>query len=275
MLSFLLRGRKFTQSGHRGRWLSLASKTEKEAVVSSSHRPFKKVLIANRGEIAVRIMRTCKRMGVKTVAVHSEADLRSLHVMSADEAVCIGANTSQDSYLRIDRILHAAKMTGADAIHPGYGFLSENADFAEALEAEGIAFIGPSASSMRAMGDKINSKRIAKEAGCFIIPGFDGELVTAGEALKVAESIGYPVMIKASAGGGGKGMRIAWSDTELVESFSLCKSEAQSSFGDNRILIEKFIENPHHIEIQVLADNFNNVIAFPEREVPYFPYNLL
>jgi propionyl-CoA carboxylase alpha chain len=227
---------------------------------------FDKILIANRGEIAVRIMKTCKRLGVKTVAIYSEADARSLHVRLADESICIGPNSSTESYLRKDRIIDAAKATGAQAIHPGYGFLSENASFVDEVEQAGLVFIGPTSSSMNAMGDKINSKKIAAEAGCSVIPGFKGEIMDAEEAVKVSKDIGYPVMIKASAGGGGKGMRIANTDEELIEAFKLCKNEALSSFGDNRMLIEKYIENPHHIEIQVLADSFGNVVSFVERE---------
>ena len=228
---------------------------------------FEKVLVANRGEIALRVMRTCRRLGIRTVAVFSEADARSLHVRCADEAVCIGPSSSTDSYLRIDRILAAARQTGVQAIHPGYGFLSENPNFADAVEAAGLVFVGPSSSAMLAMGDKINSKKIAQSAGCFIIPGFNGEITNAEEARAVVRDIGYPVMVKASAGGGGKGMRVAYDDDQLSELFQLCKDEAQSSFGDGRLLVEKFIEEPHHIEIQVLADSFGNVIAFPEREV--------
>ena len=228
---------------------------------------FSKVLVANRGEIAIRVMKTCRRLGIPTVAVYSEADARSLHVRYADEAVCIGPAPSADSYLRIDRILSAARRTGAQAIHPGYGFLSENPNFADAVESAGLVFIGPSSSAMLAMGDKINSKIIAQSAGCFTIPGFNGEIANAEDAKAVVKDIGYPVMIKASAGGGGKGMRVAYDDAQLQELFQLCKDEAKSSFGDERLLVEKFIEEPHHIEIQVLADGFGNVIAFPEREV--------
>ena len=225
------------------------------------------MLIANRGEIAIRIMKTCKRLGIGTVAVYSEPDARSLHVRYADEAVCLGSGPSSDSYLRIDRILQAARATGAHAIHPGYGFLSENPKFADAVELAGLVFVGPPSKAMQAMGDKINSKVIAKSAGCFVIPGFDGEIANVDDAKKVVQSIGYPVMIKASAGGGGKGMRVAYDESQLQESFKLCKDEAMSSFGDGRLLIERFIEQPHHIEIQVLADSQGNVIAFPEREV--------
>lgn len=184
----------------------------------------------------------------------------------ADEAYCIGGAQSKDSYLRMDRIIEIAKRSGAQAIHPGYGFLSENAKFVDMVEAEGIVFIGPSSGPMNAMGDKINSKKIAKDAGCFTIPGFQGEVMDEAHAVTIANEVGYPVMIKASAGGGGKGMRVAYTDTEVVEGFRLSKAEALSSFGDDRMLIERFIEDPHHIEIQVLADEFGNVVAFPERE---------
>ena len=236
---------------------------------------FSKVLVANRGEIAIRVMKTCRRLGIPTVAVYSEADARSLHVRYADEAVCIGPGPSTESYLRMDRILAAAHRTGAQAIHPGYGFLSENPSFADTVESAGLVFIGPSSSAMLAMGDKINSKIIAQSAGCFVIPGFNGEIANLEEAKTVVQDIGYPVMIKASAGGGGKGMRVAHNDAQLTELFQLCKDEAQSSFGDSRLLIERFIEEPHHIEIQVLADSHGNVIAFPEREVGGIPHESL
>lgn len=229
-------------------------------------KPFNKILIANRGEIACRVMRTAKRLGVKTVAVYSEADAAGMHVRMADEAYCIGGAQSSDSYLRMDRILQVAKKTGAEAIHPGYGFLSENAKFVDMVEAAGIVFIGPSSAPMNAMGDKINSKKVAKAANCFIIPGFEGEVEDEAMAVKLANDVGYPVMIKASAGGGGKGMRVAYTDAEVREGFRMSKAEARSSFGDDRMLIERYIEDPHHIEIQVIADSFGNVAAFPERE---------
>eukprot|EP00602_Paraphysomonas_sp_CaronLab_P000439 CAMPEP_0185018568 /NCGR_PEP_ID=MMETSP1103-20130426/1243_1 /TAXON_ID=36769 /ORGANISM="Paraphysomonas bandaiensis, Strain Caron Lab Isolate" /LENGTH=720 /DNA_ID=CAMNT_0027548413 /DNA_START=90 /DNA_END=2252 /DNA_ORIENTATION=- len=227
---------------------------------------FDKILIANRGEIACRVMRTAKRMGIKTVAIYSEADARSMHVRMADEAYCVGGPKSQDSYLQMNRILDVALKSGAQAIHPGYGFLSENAKFVDMVESKGIKFIGPSSFPMNAMGDKINSKKIAKDANCFVIPGFEGEVENETRAVQLAKEIGYPVMIKASAGGGGKGMRVAYNDAEVHEAFSLCKNEAMSSFGDDRMLIERFIEDPHHIEIQVIADAHGNVAAFPERE---------
>jgi propionyl-CoA carboxylase alpha chain len=229
-------------------------------------KPFNKILIANRGEIACRVIRTARRLGVKTVAIYSEADATSMHVRMADEAFCIGPAASKDSYLRMDRILQVCQRTGAEAIHPGYGFLSENAKFVDMVEAAGIKFIGPSSAPMNEMGDKINSKKIAKAANCFIIPGFEGEVIDEEHAVKLAREVGYPVMIKASAGGGGKGMRVAFNDDEIREGYRLSKAEALSSFGDDRMLIERFIENPHHIEIQVLADTHGNVVAFPERE---------
>jgi len=244
---------------HFGRVRRLAS-------VLKDKRPFDKILIANRGEIACRVMRTCKRLGVKTVAVYSEADAAGMHVRLADEAYCIGTAQSSDSYLRMDRILAVAKKSGAQAIHPGYGFLSENAKFVDMVEAAGIAFIGPSSKPMNLMGDKINSKRVAKAANCFVIPGFDGEVLDEAHCVRLANDVGYPVMIKASAGGGGKGMRVAYNDAEVCEGFRMSKAEAISSFGDDRMLIERYIEDPHHIEIQVVADSFGNVAAFPERE---------
>ncbi|KAK3788132.1 hypothetical protein RRG08_009678 [Elysia crispata] len=213
---------------------------------------FNKVLIANRGEIACRVINTCRRLGIKTVAVHSEADSLAVHTRSADEAICIGPAPSSESYLRMDKILQAIKDTGAEAVHPGYGFLSENTTFAAKLQDMGVAFVGPNSESIKAMGDKIESKRIAEKAGVNLIPGFDGAVRDADHCLELANQIGYPVMIKASAGGGGKGMRIARNDQEARTSFRLCTEEAKSSFGDDRMLIEKYIENPRHIEIQVV-----------------------
>ncbi len=227
---------------------------------------FKKILIANRGEIACRIMRTAARMGIATVAVHSEADRDAPHVAMADEAVEIGPAPAADSYLSAEKIIGAAQATGAEAVHPGYGFLSENAAFAEACAEAGLVFIGPRAEAIRAMGDKIESKRRAGEAGVSVIPGFMGEIPDADEAVRVAEEIGYPVMIKASAGGGGKGMRIACNAQETREGFAAARSEALSAFGDGRILIEKYIENPRHVEIQVMGDRHGNVIFLGERE---------
>jgi len=227
---------------------------------------FSKILIANRGEIACRIMRTAKRMGIKTVAVYSDADRDAVHVDMADEAVNVGPAAAAESYLVIDKIIAAAKETGAEAIHPGYGFLSENPKFAKALKKEGIAFIGPNPRAIEAMGDKIESKKLAAEAGVNTVPGYMGVIEDAEEAVKIADDIGYPVMIKASAGGGGKGMRIAYSSKEVEEGFNASKSEAKSSFGDDRVFIEKFVEEPRHIEIQVLGDKHGNVIYLAERE---------
>ncbi|MEM0900063.1 MAG: acetyl/propionyl/methylcrotonyl-CoA carboxylase subunit alpha [Pseudomonadota bacterium] len=227
---------------------------------------FRKILVANRGEIACRVFKTAKRMGVATVAVYSDADKNALHVEMADEAVHIGPPAAAESYLVIDKMIDACKQTGAEAVHPGYGFLSERAEFAERLAAEGIAFIGPPPKAIEAMGDKITSKKIAAEAGVSTVPGFMGLIDDADHAVKIASEIGYPVMIKASAGGGGKGMRIAHNDDEAREGFDRSKSEAASSFGDDRIFIEKFVEQPRHIEIQVLADSHGNCIYLNERE---------
>jgi len=227
---------------------------------------FKKILIANRGEIACRVIRTAEKLGIATVAVYSDADRDALHVKMADEAVHIGPAPSSQSYIVIDRILDAIRKTGADAVHPGYGFLSENAHFAEALKAERVAFIGPPPVAIEAMGDKITSKKIAAAAGVSTVPGHMGLIETAEEAARIAHAIGYPVMIKASAGGGGKGMRIAWNDAEAREGFQSSKNEAKSSFGDDRIFIEKFITQPRHIEIQVLGDQHGNIVYLGERE---------
>ncbi|MGE3832752.1 MAG: biotin carboxylase N-terminal domain-containing protein, partial [Parvibaculaceae bacterium] len=227
---------------------------------------FKKILIANRGEIACRIIKTARRMGIKTVAVYSEADTLALHVEMADEALPIGPAAAAQSYLSIEKIIAACKKTGADAVHPGYGFLSENAAFPKALEAAGIVFIGPNAGAIEAMGDKIASKKAAAKAGVSTVPGHLGIIESDEEAVKIAGKIGYPVMIKASAGGGGKGMRIAHSAAEVREGFSRARSEAKSSFGDDRVFIEKFIVNPRHIEIQVLGDKHGHVIHLGERE---------
>ncbi len=227
---------------------------------------FKKILIANRGEIACRVIKSARDMGIKTVAVHSDADRDAVHVEMADEAVHIGPPAASESYLVAEKILEACKQTGAEAVHPGYGFLSERASFCEALEAEGIAFVGPKPKAINAMGDKITSKKIAADAGVSTVPGFMGLIDDADHAAKIAAEIGYPVMIKASAGGGGKGMRIAWNDDEAREGFERSKSEAASSFGDDRIFIEKFVEQPRHIEIQVLGDSHGNCIYLGERE---------
>jgi propionyl-CoA carboxylase alpha chain len=227
---------------------------------------FAKILIANRGEIACRVIKTARRLGIATVAVYSDADADALHVRMSDEAVPIGPAPANQSYLSIERILKAVRETGAQAVHPGYGFLSERADFAEALAAAGVTFIGPSASAIRAMGDKITSKKLAAEAGVSTVPGFMGLIDDADQAVRLAREIGYPVMIKASAGGGGKGMRIAWSDSEAIEGFARSRSEAASSFGDDRIFVEKYVNRPRHIEIQVLGDKHGNVIHLGERE---------
>ncbi len=227
---------------------------------------FEKILVANRGEIACRVMKTAKRMGIGTVAVYSEADRDALHVAMADEAVAIGPPPSAESYLVGERIVAACRETGADAVHPGYGFLSENTGFAEALAGAGITFIGPPPAAIAAMGDKIESKRIAKEARVSTIPGHVGVIENEAEALKIAEDIGFPVMIKASAGGGGKGMRIARAAGEMAEGFRLASNEARSSFADDRVFVEKFIEDPRHIEIQVLADGHGNAVYLGERE---------
>jgi propionyl-CoA carboxylase alpha chain len=227
---------------------------------------FKKILIANRGEIACRVMKTAKKMGIKTVAIYSEADKEARHVQLADEAVFIGPAPSRESYLVIDRIIQACKDTGAEAVHPGYGFLSENEQFAKRCEDEGIVFIGPKYQSIAAMGDKIASKKLAIEAKVNTIPGHNAAIATTEEALKIAQGIGYPVMIKASAGGGGKGLRVASNDQEAAEGFTACKTEAMNSFGDDRIFIEKFVEGPRHIEIQVLGDSHGNVVYLNERD---------
>ncbi len=227
---------------------------------------FGKVLIANRGEIACRVIRTCRRLGIATVAVYSEADKDALHVEMADEAVAIGSAPAAESYLVIDKIVEACRTTGAEAVHPGYGFLSERAAFPEALAAAGIVFIGPNAAAIEAMGDKIESKRRAAAAGVSTVPGAAGVIETAEELVSIANDIGYPVMIKASAGGGGKGMRIAHDAEEAAEGFLRARSEAASSFGDDRVFVEKFIVEPRHIEIQVLGDKHGNVIHLGERE---------
>ena len=227
---------------------------------------FRKILIANRGEIACRIIKTAKRMGIVTVAVYSDADRNALHVKMADEAIHIGPPAASESYIVIDKIMDAIKKSGAEAVHPGYGFLSENPKFAKALAAAGVAFIGPPVGAIEAMGDKITSKKLAAESGVTIVPGHMGLIEDAEEAVKISNEIGYPVMIKASAGGGGKGMRIAWNDEEAREGFQSSKNEAASSFGDDRIFIEKFITQPRHIEIQVLGDSHGNCIYLGERE---------
>jgi len=227
---------------------------------------FEKILIANRGEIACRIISTAKKMGIKTVAVYSDADREAKHVELADEAVYIGPAPSRESYLVMDNILQACKDTGANAIHPGYGFLSENEVFAKRVEEEGLVFIGPKHFSIAAMGDKIASKKLAMESKVNTIPGYNDVIESTDQAVQIANSIGYPVMIKASAGGGGKGLRVAYSDKETIEGFSACQNEARNSFGDDRVFIEKFVEEPRHIEIQILGDSFGNVVYLWERE---------
>jgi len=221
---------------------------------------FKKILVANRGEIACRVIKTAKRMGIKTVAVYSEADKDARHVELADEAVHIGPAPSRESYLVQDRIIEACRKTGAEAVHPGYGFLSENAEFSRRVEEAGIVFIGPKHASIAAMGDKIASKALAAKAGVSTIPGWNDPIETPERAVEIAKDIGYPVMIKASAGGGGKGLRVAWNDKEAFEGFSSCRNEARNSFGDDRVFIEKFVEEPRHIEIQVLGDGHGNCL---------------
>ena len=228
--------------------------------------PITKILIANRGEIACRVIRTARKMGIKTVAVYSDADARSPHVEMADEAVHIGPSPAAQSYLLADKIIEACKATGADAVHPGYGFLSERTSFAEALKAAGITFIGPPPNAIAAMGDKIESKKLAKQAGVNVVPGFVGEIEDTEHAVRIASEIGYPVMMKASAGGGGKGMRLAYSEQDVREGFEATKREGLNSFGDDRVFIEKFIEQPRHIEIQVLGDQHGNIVYLGERE---------
>ena len=227
---------------------------------------FTKILIANRGEIACRVILTARKMGIKTVAVYSDADKDARHVELADEAVNIGPAPSRDSYLQAEKIIAACKQTGAEAVHPGYGFLSENAGFAKRVEEEGIVFIGPKHYSIAAMGDKIESKKLAGAAGVNCIPGVNDAIQTPEKAVEIAQSIGYPVMIKASAGGGGKGLRVAFNDKEAFEGFTSCRNEALSSFGDDRVFIEKFVEEPRHIEIQLMGDSHGNVIYLNERE---------
>ncbi len=227
---------------------------------------FNKILIANRGEIACRVIKTARKMGIKTVAVYSEADRDALHVEMADEAVLIGPPPSAQSYLVMERIIQACKETGADAVHPGYGFLSENQAFANALEQAGIVFIGPNVHAIDSMGDKITSKKLAKEAGVSTIPGYMDIIKDVNQAVEIARDIGYPVMLKASAGGGGKGMRLAWNDAECREGFERATNEARSSFGDERVFIEKYIQEPRHIEIQILADKQGNTVYLGERE---------
>jgi propionyl-CoA carboxylase alpha chain len=221
---------------------------------------FKKILIANRGEIACRVMRTAKRMGIATVAVYSVADARSPHVLMADESVRLGPPPAAESYLLGELILLACQETGAEAVHPGYGFLSERESFARLLEDNGIAFIGPPPKAIAAMGDKIESKKLAKAAGVSVVPGFVGEIRDTDHAVEIANDITYPVMMKASAGGGGKGMRLAYSEKDVRETFESVRREAKASFGDDRVFIEKFVESPRHIEIQLLGDKHGNIV---------------
>jgi propionyl-CoA carboxylase alpha chain len=225
-----------------------------------------KILIANRGEIACRVIRTARKMGIKTVAVYSDADARAPHVLMADEAVHIGPSPAAQSYLLADKIIEACKATGADAVHPGYGFLSERESFRKALDAEGIIFVGPPANAIAAMGDKIESKKLAKEAGVNVVPGYVGVIEDTEHAVRISNEIGYPVMMKASAGGGGKGMRLAYSEKDVREGFEATKREGLASFGDDRVFIEKFIESPRHIEIQILGDQHGNIVYLNERE---------
>ncbi|MFC7607479.1 acetyl-CoA carboxylase biotin carboxylase subunit [Teichococcus aestuarii] len=227
---------------------------------------FKKVLIANRGEIALRVHRACQEMGIRTVAVHSTADATAMHVRLADESVCIGPPAARDSYLNVAAILSAASITGADAIHPGYGFLSENASFAEMVEAHGFAFIGPTAEHIRMMGDKIAAKQAMQSLGVPLVPGSDGELASLEEAQAVAEAIKYPVLIKAAAGGGGRGMKVAHSAEELEEARRVARTEAKAAFGNDAVYMEKYLDRPRHIELQVMADMYGNVVHFGERD---------
>ncbi len=227
---------------------------------------FNKILIANRGEIALRVIRTCKEMGIKTVAVYSEADRDALHVRFADEAVCIGPPPSRESYLNIPRLIAAAEITNADAVHPGYGFLAENAQFSEICESSGIKFIGPSPEMINAMGDKAYAKETMRKAGVPVVPGSDGVVEDVHEAKEIALSVGFPVIIKATAGGGGKGMRIAWDVDEFERQFQMAKTEAEAAFGNGAVYIEKYVEEPRHVEIQVLGDQHGEVIHLGERE---------
>ena len=227
---------------------------------------FSKILIANRGEIALRILRACREMGIATVAVHSTADADAMHVRLADEAVCIGPPASRDSYLNVAAILSAATITGADAIHPGYGFLSENADFAETVEEHGFVFIGPTAHHIRTMGDKIMAKTTMRELGVPLVPGSDGALRDLAAAREVAAKVGYPVLIKAAAGGGGRGMKVAQTEDEIEEAWSVARTEARAAFGNDEVYLEKYLDKPRHIELQIMADTHGNVVHFGERD---------
>jgi len=227
---------------------------------------FNKILIANRGEIALRIIRTCKELGIRTVAVYSEADKESLHVTFADEAVCIGPALGKESYLKIPSIISAAQITGADAIHPGYGFLAENADFSEICNESNIAFIGPSPQMIRSMGDKSFAKDTMKKNGVPVIPGSDGVITDIADAIKIAHQVGFPVIVKASAGGGGKGMRIVWEEKDFEKAFQTAQAEAGAAFNNSDVYVEKYLENPRHVEIQVMGDKFGNVYHYGERD---------
>ncbi|OUJ16452.1 acetyl-CoA carboxylase biotin carboxylase subunit [Acetobacter sp. DsW_063] len=227
---------------------------------------FSKILIANRGEIALRVLRACREMGIRTVAVHSTVDADAMHVRLADEAVCIGPPTARESYLNVAAILSAATITGAEAIHPGYGFLSENADFAETVEAHGLTFIGPTAQHIRTMGDKISAKTTMQALGVPLVPGSDGELVNLDQAREVAAQIGYPVLIKAAAGGGGRGMKVAHDESEIAEAWSVARTEALAAFGNDAVYLEKYLDRPRHIELQILGDTHGNVVHFGERD---------
>ena len=227
---------------------------------------FKKILIANRGDVALRVQRAANDLGIPTVAVHSSADNNAMHVKLADESVCIGPPKSSESYLNMQALISAALLTGADAIHPGVGFLSENADFAEIVNAHNITFIGPSPTHIRTMGDKVAAKKAAKAAGLPLVPGSEGEISSIQQAQKEANGIGYPVIIKAASGGGGRGMKVANSNKELSEAFSSARSEAKAAFGDDTVYIEKYLKNPRHIEVQIFADSYGNVVHLGERE---------
>ena len=227
---------------------------------------FEKVLIANRGEIALRILRACREMGIQTVAVHSTADTDAMHVRLADETVCIGPPPAKDSYMNVSAIISAAAIAGADAVHPGYGFLSENADFAAKVEQHGLAFIGPSPDHIRLMGDKVAAKKAAAKAGLKVVPGSDGPVADADAARRIAKDIGYPVLIKAAAGGGGRGMKVVKEDRAMAEAFQLTRAEAKAAFGNDQVYLEKFLTTPRHIEVQVLADNHGDVVHLGERD---------
>ena len=226
----------------------------------------KKILIANRGDVALRVLRACRDMGIQTVAVHSTADSDAMHVRLADESVCIGGAPSAESYLNVPAIISAAVITGADAIHPGVGFLSENADFARVVDAHGLTFIGPKVEHITAMGDKVEAKRTAAESGLPLVPGSDGAVDTVEDAKRVAAEVGYPVLVKAASGGGGRGMKVAPTADDLAEAFSSARSEAKAAFGDDTVYIERYLDNPRHIEIQIVADSHGNVIHLGERE---------